>query len=186
MSRGRLCWLGLVALSAAMAGFFLNRAITTQPDGAQVERTSAMGGGLSIGRPRPAFTLTDLDNKPRDVSEWDSRVLVINFWATWCPPCRREIPAFIELQKQYGQQGLQFVGIALDEVQAVREYAASVGINYPLLVGDQDAIDVARAYGNLFGALPYTAIIDRAGRIAFTRQGELSRAEAEKAIRAFL
>lgn len=135
---------------------------------------------------RPAFALPDLDGRLRDVSEWNGQILVVNFWATWCPPCRREMPAFIELQKRYGAQGVQFVGIALDEAAKVQDYVDAMGIEYPILLGDNQAIEVAKQFGNRFGALPYTAIVDRNGRIANTFRGEVSRETAEENIQALL
>ncbi len=131
---------------------------------------------------RPEFTLRDLDGQLRSVNEWDGKVLVVNFWATWCPPCRREIPAFIDLQETYGERGLQFVGVAIDDPEKVRDYGATYGINYPSLVGENDAIEVATRYGNRVGALPFTTIINREGWIVYRQQGELSKAMAEKTI----
>jgi thiol-disulfide isomerase/thioredoxin len=109
-------------------------------------------------------------------------VLVVNFWATWCPPCRREIPTFIELQQEYSARGLQFVGLAMDEAGRVRDFATTLGINYPLLVGEQAVVDAARAYGNEAGLLPYSAVVDREGKIVFTWAGELTREQAEEVI----
>lgn len=131
---------------------------------------------------RPDFTLPDTDGTLHTASDWDGQVLVVNFWATWCPPCRREIPAFIELQDEYGEQGLRFVGIAMDEAERVQDFAATLGINYPLLVGEQAVVDTARAYGNTAGVLPYSAVVDRDGRIIFTWAGEFTREQAEEVI----
>lgn len=131
---------------------------------------------------RPEFALSDLDGKSRNIREWDGKVLLINFWATWCPPCQREIPAFIELQEKYTERGLQIVGVAIDERGAVQDFANTMGINYPILAGEQEAIDVAKQYGNRFGALPYSAIVDRQGRIVSIQQGELTQEAVEKII----
>ena len=116
------------------------------------------------------------------MSEWDGKVLVVNFWATWCPPCRKEIPEFIALQKEYGPRGLQFVGLALDDADRVRNFAATMKVNYPLLVGDDPVYAAASAYGNKAGVLPFTAIIDRQGRVIYTHAGELTREEAESVL----
>lgn len=139
-----------------------------------------------INKYRPDFTLPDLEGTLHDVSEWDGKVLAVNFWATWCTPCRREIPAFMALQEQYGGQGLQIVGIAIDEKSDVSDYVDTLGINYPVLIGEQQAIDAAKDYGDRFGALPYTAIVDRRGTIVFVKRGELSRERAEEAIKSLL
>jgi thiol-disulfide isomerase/thioredoxin len=126
------------------------------------------------GSPRPDFTLNDMEGKPRHISEWDGKVLAVNFWATWCPPCKREIPTFIKLQRELGAQGLQFIGIAVDDLPEVVAYATEMGINYPILVGQSDAAQVSREFGNRIGALPFTAIVDRQGNIVYTEAGEMS------------
>jgi thiol-disulfide isomerase/thioredoxin len=136
-----------------------------------------------VGTPRPDFRLPDLEDRVRSVSEWNGKVLVVNFWATWCPPCRKEMPAFIELQEKYADKGLQFVGIAIDEKDKVIDFSDTYGVNYPMLVGDLEAIKLGKAYGNRFGALPYTVIIDRGGNIRFTQRGELPRETAEAEIK---
>jgi thiol-disulfide isomerase/thioredoxin len=135
-----------------------------------------------IGKLRPEFSLPDIKGKIRDVSEWDGNVVVINFWATWCPPCREEIPEFIKLQEKYADHGLQFIGIALQQAEDVREFVSMMGMNYPILVGEEEAIQVSSEYGNSIGALPYTAIVDRQSRIAFLKRGPLSRDAAEGVI----
>lgn len=93
---------------------------------------------------------------------------------------------FIDLQEEYAARGLQFVGLAIDEEAKVREFMESYGVNYPMLIGEDDAIQVAKAYGNQFGALPYSVIIDRAGTIRFIQRGELTRDTALEQIRPLL
>lgn len=135
---------------------------------------------------RPDFTLNDLSGAPRSVSEWDGKVLVVNFWATWCPPCREEIPHFVALQNELGGQGVQFLGVAIDEPAEVRAFVREHGVNYPTLVGAEDAMAVSQRFGNDLGALPYTVIVDRTGRVAFTHRGALPKADIERALRAQL
>jgi len=135
---------------------------------------------------RPDFTLPDIDGIQRTVSTWDGKVLVLNFWASWCEPCLREIPAFVDLQNTYGEQGLQFVGIAVEDIQPVREFLDVIPINYPILVHPRDTIPVAEAYGNEFGILPYTVILNRDGEIAHTQLGAISHEEAEEIIKTLL
>jgi len=132
------------------------------------------------------FTLADLDGAKHNVHEWDGHVLVLNFWATWCPPCRRETPLFVELQEKYGARGVQFVGIAIDNKDNVTDFMDTFGVNYPMLIGADDAIQVSKAYGNRFGALPYTVIIDRNGMIKRVQRGEMTRKMAEQTIQALL
>lgn len=142
----------------------------------------------AIGQHRPEFVLPDMSGTPRNIKEWDKQILIVNFWATWCKPCRREIPVFTQLQKSKGQLGLQFIGIAIDEKPAVSKFISELGtpVNYPMLVGEDDAITIAKKYGNEFGILPYSVIIDRAGQIAFIQYGEFSRSKVEQQINALL
>jgi thiol-disulfide isomerase/thioredoxin len=121
-----------------------------------------------------ASRIADLAGVRQPLAQWRGKVLVVNFWATWCPPCRKEIPEFIKLQQQYGSQGLQFIGIALDDKANVQNFADEVGINYPILIGDLEAMVLAKNSGNRLGGLPYTVIIDQKGKIIATETGELS------------
>ena len=118
----------------------------------------------------------------RNIGEWDKRVVLVNFWATWCPPCKEEIPELIRLQKAYGDKGVQVIGVALQEAEEVRGFAAELGINYPVLTGEVAVIEVAREYGNDFGALPYTVVFDAHGLIRFIKPGAIRYEEAEQAI----
>ncbi len=115
-----------------------------------------------------------MDGKSQALAQWRGKVLVVNFWATWCSPCLEEIPQFVRMQERLGNQGLQFVGIAVDNVAKVREFAAKYRINYPVLIGEMDAIELARAAGNEFGGLPFTVVMDRKGRLIGTELGGLN------------
>jgi peroxiredoxin len=135
-----------------------------------------------VKRPAPEFNLLGTDGIQHNSHEWDGKVVILNFWATWCPPCRSETPMFVEMQEQYGATGLQFVGVAIDDAEKVQDFMDTYGINYPMLIGEKDAIQVAKDYGNRFGALPYTVVIDRHGQIQFVQRGEMKRAMVEKAV----
>ncbi|KAA3627136.1 MAG: TlpA family protein disulfide reductase [Proteobacteria bacterium] len=126
----------------------------------------------------PEFQLADIEGKPRDITEWQGKVVVLNFWATWCPPCRRELPTFKALQNEYGTQGVQFIGISLDRDELVRDYARIEELNYPQLVGPSKALELSQLLGNKIGALPFTVVVDREGRIAERIFGEWSHDEA--------
>ena len=135
-----------------------------------------------IGQLRPGFILPDMYGVLHDINEWDNRVVVINFWASWCKPCRHEIPLFTRLQSEKGRLGVQFVGIAIDETSAVNKFIADLDtpVNYPILVGQDAAITIAKQYGNEFGILPYSVILDRDGHIVFVQYGEFEEGEIEK------
>lgn len=175
---------GLAALAAV---YVYQRSVADlSDDEAEVETIDTSG---LIGQARPDFNLAGLDGKPYHASDWDGRVMVVNFWATWCAPCRQEIPALVELQQRYGAKGLQIVGIALDDQQAVKGFVSDLGLSipYPLLVeGEAAGIEVAKRYGNLSGVLPFTVVVGRNGKIAFAQLGELSFAQAERAVRGLL
>lgn len=135
---------------------------------------------------RPAFALPDLNGVKQSIDQWNGKVVAVNFWATWCGPCREEIPSFNELQQRYGKQGVQFVGVAIDDAEAVRHFIKTTPIDYPVLMGEDEGFDIAQRYGNDLGILPYTVLIDRQGRIAHVQFGLMSRSEAEKALQPLL
>ncbi len=113
-------------------------------------------------RPKaPDFTLPTVNGDTLSLSDLQGNVVILNFWATWCPPCRAEIPSFIELQKEYGDQGLTIVGVALDKPEAVVQFYKDNHMNYPVVFGTRE---VAAAYGGITG-IPTTFILDRKGRI---------------------
>ena len=129
------------------------------------------------------FMLPDVQGKPVSLSVFRGKWVIVNFWATWCPPCLEEIPGFIELQKAYGDQGLQVIGVAGDDEHAVREFARKMGFNYPVLPGDTEAAELAARYGNTMGVLPYSVIINRDREISHVIQGELSKNRAENILK---
>ena len=131
-------------------------------------------------------TLPDLKGDKQPFAQWRGKVLIVNFWATWCPPCREEIPQFIKVQEKYRSRGLVFVGVAVDKKDAVRAYADEIGINYPVLLGDLEAMDLSRKAGNRAGALPFTLIIDRTGKIIATKFGGLTQEKLETIIGSLL
>jgi DsbE subfamily thiol:disulfide oxidoreductase len=137
-----------------------------------------------LGQPAPAWQLKDLEGKAVSSGDFKGKVVVLNFWATWCPPCRQEIPDFIALQKEYGSRGLTFVGVALDEegASAVKPFAKDAGINYPLVIGDEKAVT---AYESI-EVVPTTYVIDRNGIVISRHIGSLSKAEMEQEIKPML
>lgn len=145
-----------------------------------IARQIQQGDNAISGSMRPLFRLPDIHGRMHSIREWDGQVLVINFWATWCAPCRREIPIFIELQEKFGERGLQFIGVALDNPEDVRAFVKRYGINYPVLVGQEKGFSIAVAYGNDLNVVPYTAFVNRKGRIVYTHAGAMDRATVKK------
>lgn len=129
-----------------------------------------------------ASSFGDVDGKVYDVSRWQGKTLVLNFWGTWCPPCRDEMPAFSRLQILYAPQGVQFVGIALDSAEKVREFSGATPVSYPLLIGGTAAIDLARDLGNTSLTLPYTVLVGPDRQARLVRVGPLSESELARAL----
>ncbi len=158
----RIALLVLAFVSALAAGFWLH---TWNRGGAPVSGNVAR---------LMAASLPDMEGKSQALAQWRGKVMVVNFWATWCPPCLKEIPEFVRMQEKLGDQGLQFVGIAVDNPVKVREFAVKYRMNYPVLIGEMDAIELARVAGNELGGLPFTVILDREGRLIGTELGGLN------------
>jgi thiol-disulfide isomerase/thioredoxin len=127
----------------------------------------------------PAFSLHDLDHRAVGVERWRGRPLMINFWATWCAPCRQEIPLLQTIAKEQAGKGTQIIGIAVDYPEKVREFAKQLGMTYPLLVGEQDALDLATHLGVPTPAFPFTVFTDHRGAIVALYMGELKRADVD-------
>lgn len=134
--------------------------------------------------PAPAWKLKDVDGKVVSSTDFKGKVVVIDFWATWCPPCREEIPGYIALQKKYGKDGLVIIGVSLDQKgpAVVKPFMAKMGINYPIVMADDET-------AGLFGgveAIPTTFIIDRAGMIRDRKIGAEATETYEKRLLAIL
>ena len=128
----------------------------------------------------PEFEFPDMDDKIHPSSEWQGKIRVINFWATWCPPCVKEIPDFIQLQEQYGSKNLQFIGIAVDDTESVKEFLTKTKINYPILIGDftgASFMSLIYQLGNTSDAIPFTVIVNQKGEILLKNQGGISKEE---------
>ncbi|HEW98088.1 MAG: hypothetical protein DRR16_29025 [Candidatus Parabeggiatoa sp. nov. 3] len=130
----------------------------------------------------PDFVLPDITGKNRSLAEWDGKIVVINFWATWCRSCLKEIPILIKLQNEYAKENIHFIGIAVrDELKSVKEVATHLGINYPVLF-DKQGLALSKAFGNTIDALPFTVVVDRQGYIVSRFAGELNERAAKKLI----
>jgi len=134
---------------------------------------------------RVTFTLSDLHGEPRHFSEWDGKARLVNFWATWCAPCRREIPLLKKLQEKYGENDVQVIGIAVDFAEQVAAYAEETQFNYPILVGQEDAMAAAEATGIDFIGMPFTMIVAPDGQLIKTHLGEIVEEHLELIVEVF-
>ncbi|HSN39503.1 MAG TPA: TlpA disulfide reductase family protein [Burkholderiales bacterium] len=164
-----------VAIVAAMAGVLFH-----------FWRLDSGGVEQGVEEAVMATQLADLQGQTQPLNQWRGKVLVVNFWATWCAPCREEIPVFVRLQDKYRAQGLQFIGIAIDQREPVQVFAKEFGMNYPVLLGGIESVEMSRRAGNRVGALPFTLIIDRNGKIVGSALGGIKEAKLQELVRPLL
>ena len=126
-----------------------------------------------------ATRLDDSHGKPQAIAQWQGKTLVINFWASWCPPCRDEMPEFSRLHSKYSEKGVQFVGIALDTADNVSRFSQQHAVSYPLLIGGTPGTELSRQLGNDRLALPYTVVLGPAGDVRLARLGRVSEQELD-------
>jgi thiol-disulfide isomerase/thioredoxin len=178
-----------VAAVAAIAGFLLYRhgvmpQSGMEPDAgaatAQIvaEQPTAEDEASTLPDTLPDFTLGDLAGTPRSIRSWPGKSMIVNFWATWCAPCRREIPLLRELQKQHGGEGFQVVGVAVDVREDVVKFAKEIGLDYPVLIGEQDGIEAVNLFGQGSIGFPFTVFTDSQGRIVMFHLGEIHAEQA--------
>lgn len=168
-----------VALAAAGAGILAARSLGNHRGSetpAVAEATAAL----------LALELPDSDDRPQALAQWRGKIIVANFWATWCPPCRKEIPDFAAVSRDLAAQPVQFVGISIDHADSVKAFALEHDVPYPLLIAGPQVLDLASGFGNAAQGLPFTVIIDRDGQARHIKLGTLNRSELEGKIRALL
>lgn len=130
--------------------------------------------------------LTDIAGSKRDLSEYKNKIIVVNFWATWCPPCREEMPELSELQQAYKNKNVIVLGIAEDELPAVKEYLQTSPVSYPIFIADNEAMNLGTTLGNDKGVLPYTVVIGTDGNVIDTFFGRISKPLLEKSLQKLL
>ena len=134
----------------------------------------------------PDFRFTDQHGAEHRFSDWDGRVRVVNFWATWCPPCVHEIPMLASVQESFRERGVQFIGVAVDDPDGAFAMAKELGMTYPTMADSRRTLDLLRAYGNRAAALPFTAFVDAQGTIRDRHVGELTLEQTRAKIQALL
>ena len=169
MKRSHL-WLvlGGLALLAALAGYQLGVV------GKSAETVTA------TALPIYELVLADLKGQSQGLGQWRGKVLIVNYWATWCLPCREEMPGFSRLQDKYRDKGVQFVGISIDTADKIVEFQKATPVTYPLLIGDMAVMENSAKLDNSRQALPFTAVFDREGRLVATKLGRLSEPELDR------
>ena len=145
---------------------------------------------LDFGADEPdalrGVTFQDLAGNPHRLDQWQRKILVVNFWATWCAPCLEEIPMLVVMREKYAPSGVETVGIAIDLAAKVAEFSKNMKISYPLLIADSGGLDLMRKLGNKAGGLPYTVFLDRRGVPIKRKLGALKGSELESILSAML
>jgi thiol-disulfide isomerase/thioredoxin len=166
--------LAVIAVVAGAVGFAAYRVTLPSPE-TTVIRPAAKG----LPETLPEFSLENRDGTLQSIRDWPGKSMIVNFWATWCAPCRREIPLLNALHRTRGAEGFQIVGVAVDFREDVLRYATEIGIDYPLLIGEQDGLNAVNAFGLETIGFPFTAFTDDQGRIVTLHIGELTEPQAE-------
>lgn len=166
----------LVSIFAMMAGFYLSAKHFAEP----VQQVPLPANGDLVGSQMPYFELSNNQGEMVSVEGFRGKTILINFWATWCAPCREEMPMLVDLQSMHAGRGLQVVGIALDDAKVVKNFVDTFGISYPILVGEADVFNVSSAFGNQEGVLPFSVLIDRQGVIRWQYAGKLKGEDVDR------
>ena len=160
---------GAIALLAG-AGMWL----ATQPRSAALPAVEVAPAALY------AASFRGIGGEARSLGEYQGKVVVLNFWATWCAPCREEMPSFSRLQARWGSHGVQFVGISSEDAAKVAAFGKSLGVDYPLWIGGEEAAELSRRLGNSAGVLPHTVVLDRSGNVYKTQVGAYPEPDLDK------
>jgi thiol-disulfide isomerase/thioredoxin len=166
----------VLILVTGIAGYFLSQ--SREPD--RLQRPSAHQGSAGV-----EFFLPDIDGTLRNASEWHGKARLINFWATWCAPCRREIPLLKKTQAEQAANNVQVIGIAVDFPEEVKAYAEEVVFNYPVLIGQEDAMAVAESSGVEFIGMPFTMVVAPSGELLKAHIGEIVESHIEQILDVF-
>ncbi len=171
MNTRRILAGALVAIVAAVGGVLANHWLNG--GNAEVAQAAQPASAESAVAQLWAAPVTTVDGKPQTLSLLKGHPIVVNFWASWCGPCIEEMPALSQLQREYAKKGIQFVGLGVDSDKNVQAFLQKVKVAYPVYVAGFGGADLARAFGNTAGGLPYTVVIDANGNIRSTKLGQI-------------
>jgi thiol-disulfide isomerase/thioredoxin len=175
----------LLIIAVALLGALLGLAVSTGMDSFFAPSVPANVTVLKPGDARADLALADLDGGKRRLAEWDGKLVLVNFWASWCGPCREEMPLLDAKRTELATRGFEVVGIAIDEVDSVRDFLKDRPVQYPILLADADE-DASIRYGDTRGVLPYSVLIGRDGRILAQRAGNFTQGSLERWIAPYL
>ena len=167
-----------VAVLAGVAGYLTREHSQSETAGIEIP--------ADAGRELLATRLPDADGTLQPLEQWRGKVLILNYWATWCPPCMKEIPDFASVARDFADKPVQFVGISIDRVENVTAFDERMDVPYPLLIAPPQALEATARLGNTAQALPFTVILDARGEIGHLKLGVLNKSELEGKIRALL
>ncbi len=169
MTAQRLLIYVVAAVAAASAGI----ALRYNEQARQMAEAQALVARGTVGAPAPELRLPDLAGRMHTLDAYRGRVVLVNFWATWCPPCLREIPSFEKIRQRYLGRGFEVLGVAVDDTDAVRRFVREHGVTYPQLLAGARGTALMARFGNRHGALPYSLLVDQQGIVRLAHAGEL-------------
>ena len=172
-----------VCLLVALAGIalWLDRAAPASPQSADKSATTASEIAASPGAIYSAKFI-DLQGNAQTLGQWERKLLVINFWATWCGPCKEEIPILAKFQHKFGERGVQIIGIAADSAVNVANFNKNMNVNYPLFIDEAGAIAFSKRLGNRLGLLPHTVVLLPGGEVIYNKLGAITEPELDRII----
>ena len=179
MNTRRILAGALVAIVATGGGVLANHWLNGD---AEVAHAAQPGSKQSAVDQLWTAPVTNADGTPQSLRMLKGQPIVVNFWASWCGPCVKEMPALSQLQREYAKKGIQFIGLGVDSEKNVNAFLQKVTVAYPVYVTGFGGADLARAFGNNAGGLPFTVVIDAKGNVRSTKLGEVDPAELKQTL----
>jgi thiol-disulfide isomerase/thioredoxin len=174
----------IAAGGGILAGHWANGGNAGTADAAQVAQSAQASGKQDAVGQLWAAAVTNPDGKPQSLAIYKGRPVVVNFWASWCGPCVEEMPELSSLQREYAKKGIQFIGVGVDSAANIKTFLKKVPVDYPIYISGFGGADIARAFGNTAGGLPYTVVIDANGTVRATKLGQIKPDELRRTLNA--